>query len=56
MSEIYRIREKFCPTRQKNVIVRVTHPGGHEECTERHLCEKCTNAYLQSADSDSHSP
>lgn len=55
MNDTYDIRKKYCPVRQRNVIIRVRHPGGTEECTEQILCGKCANVYLHSADRVSHS-
>lgn len=62
MREDYDVRKKYCPAKQKNVVVKVHHPGGAEECTERQGCETdggCRNAYLHSAegsDASAHSP
>lgn len=56
----YEIRKKYCPSRRKNVIVKVFHGNGEsEECTERTVCEAdggCSNQYLHSSDNASHSP
>ncbi|MBO5213815.1 MAG: hypothetical protein J6B86_03490 [Clostridia bacterium] len=55
----YEIRKKYCPSRQKNVIIRVYFGEcAHEECTEFSRCQAnggCTNGYLQSVDKASHS-
>ncbi len=55
----YEIRKKYCPSQQKNVIVRVYFGEfAHEECTELTNCQAnggCTNDYLQSEDRTSHS-
>lgn len=51
----YEIRKKYCPAKQKNVIVKVYHTEGNpEECTEQSECLKdggCQNQYLHSSDS-----
>lgn len=55
----YEIRKKYCPSQRKNVIVKVYHgASAREECTERTACESgggCTNRYLHSSESASHS-
>ncbi len=47
----YEIRKKYCPSRKKNVIIKVYfEQGPREECTERQGCEAlggCTNRYLR---------
>ncbi|MBQ5742768.1 MAG: hypothetical protein IIV79_01080 [Clostridia bacterium] len=55
----YEIRKKYCPSQKKNVIIKVFFGEcGGEICTERGICDAnggCTNRYLHSMDSSSHS-